>query len=198
MLDRIHNSLQAATRLLTIAAGWALLVLSLTIAFEVAARKLFRLSLQGVDEYGGYALAIGATLGCSYALYQKAHIRIDVIVRLLPSAMRATADLLALMTLNIFVWILLWQAVEVVLQSYRLQAQAVSPLRTPLVLPQGIWAAALALFAVAALVQLVRAASGFFRADWPWVTREFGTPDVEEEVALELEATRRRLAEVPR
>ena len=179
---------------MTVVAGWALLVLSLTIAFEVVVRKLFRMSLQGVDEYGGYVLAIGAMIGCSYALYEKAHIRIDVLVRLLPVAWRATADVVAMAALNFFVWILLMQAFDVLMQSWRLQAQAVSPLRTPLVGPQGLWAAAVALFALVALVHLVRALAGFIRGDWPYVTQEFGIPDVEEEVKQELEAAQRRLA----
>ena len=193
VLDRVGRLLRSASRSLTIAAGWVLLALSATIAVEVVARKLFRMSLQGVDEYGGYVLAIAATIGFSYALYEKAHIRIDIVVRRLPAPLRAVADAVALAALAFFVWMLLSQAVAVALQSYSFQAQAVSPLRTPLAIPQGIWAAALAFFAVAVLVQLVRAAAGVVRRDWRYVTEEFGIPEVEEEVAQEIDAARRRL-----
>ena len=192
-LDGIGGLLRGLSRVLALAVGWALILLSLTIVVEVVGRRLFQMSLQGVDEYGGYVLAIGAATGFSLALFQKAHIRIDVLIRFLPVRVRAFADLVALAALAFLALSLTDTAVKVALQSYAMQAQAVSPLRTPLAIPQGIWAAAFAMFALSAVVVLLRTAVAVIQRDWATAQREAGVADIAEEVAEEVEAAKRRL-----
>ena len=98
-LERPFRALRTISRRLTLAAGWALLLLSFAIAFEVVSRRVLRMSLQGVDEYGGYLLAVCGTIGFSYALFERAHIRIDVLLRVLPLPLCAVADVVALLAL---------------------------------------------------------------------------------------------------
>ena len=43
----------------------------------IIARKLFSYSLQGVDEIGGYVVAITGTFGFAYALINRTHTRIE-------------------------------------------------------------------------------------------------------------------------
>ncbi|MBI4182677.1 MAG: TRAP transporter small permease subunit [Proteobacteria bacterium] len=191
-LERPYRALRTFSTRLALAAGWALLLLSLAIAVEVVSRRLLRLSLQGVDEYGGYLLAICGTIGFSYALFERTHIRIDVLLRALPLPLRAVADVMALLALNFYVWNLLRRSIAVAWQSHEFGAIAVSPLETPLVAPQGIWAAAMGLFAVSALVLVARALLALPARDWGASAREFGVPGAEEEVAQEIEALRHR------
>jgi TRAP-type C4-dicarboxylate transport system permease small subunit len=167
------------------------------IAVEVVARRTLRLSLQGVDEYGGYLLAVCGTIGFSYALFERAHIRIDVLLRTLPMPLRAVADVVALLALNFFVWNLFWRSFAVARQSYDFAAIAVSPLETPLVVPQALWAVAMALFAVVALVLMVRALLALPARDWRASAREFGVIGAQEEVAQEVEGVRRRQKDSP-
>ena len=42
--------------------GIVFLVLSVVVAVETIARKVFNFSLQGADELGGYSLAIGSVI----------------------------------------------------------------------------------------------------------------------------------------
>jgi len=191
-LERPFRALRTISTRLALAAGWALLLLSFAIAFEVVSRRVLRMSLQGVDEYGGYLLAVCGTIGFSYALFERAHIRIDVLLRVLPSPLRAVADAVALLALNFFVWNLLWRSFAVARQSYDFGAIAVSPLETPLVVPQGIWAAATAFFAVVALVLAARALLALPARDWGASASEFGVIGEEAEVAQEIESVRRR------
>ena len=44
------------------------IAVSLVVAVETVMRKVFNVSLQGADELGGYALAVGATIAFSMAL----------------------------------------------------------------------------------------------------------------------------------
>ncbi len=55
------------------------------VAVETVVRKVFNFSLQGADELGGYALAVGATIAFSLALLGRTHIRVDVFHDRLPA-----------------------------------------------------------------------------------------------------------------
>ena len=58
-------------------------------------RKVLNRSLQGVDELGGYVLAVGTGLSFAAALLARAHIRIDVIHERLPRALRVAFNIAA-------------------------------------------------------------------------------------------------------
>jgi TRAP-type C4-dicarboxylate transport system permease small subunit len=69
------------TRIETVLAtafGAIFLGLAAVVTTETAARKLFIFSLEGADELGGYALAVGSTIAFSLALMGRNHIRVDV------------------------------------------------------------------------------------------------------------------------
>ena len=53
--------------------GAIFLALSAIVTIETIARKVFSFSIQGADELGGYALAIGSTLAFSLALMGRNH-----------------------------------------------------------------------------------------------------------------------------
>src|SRR5690606_14066198 len=95
-INLLDHLLRLTTRKVGLAAGWALITLSVVVTLNVLARKLFNYSLQGVDEYGGYCLAICASVGFSQAAYEKAHIRISIVTDQLPLRWRALFDILAL------------------------------------------------------------------------------------------------------
>ena len=65
--------------ILSILFGGIFGVLVIIVTIETIARKLFNVSLQGADELGGYALAIGSTLAFSLAVFGRNHIRVDVL-----------------------------------------------------------------------------------------------------------------------
>jgi TRAP-type C4-dicarboxylate transport system permease small subunit len=178
--------------LLALAAGWALFGLSLLVGFEVLARKLFTFSVKGVDEIGGYVLAVGSAFGFIYALVQHAHIRVDIVFRYLGPATRAVLHLLAYVALAIFAGLLVWRAVAVWLRSISLDAIAPTPLGTPLVYPQGLWVFGLAVFAIATTWMAVRLMITFVRDGADAVDAQFHADRLEEELRAEqLDAARR-------
>lgn len=150
-----ESFLKKLSRHVCILGGWLLILASIMICVEVVLRKIFNHSLQGIDEYGGYSLALTAALGLSYAFYESTHIRIDVLIRLLPKPLRIISGILALITLfgvaMFFAFITLSHAFE----SWNLGAFANTPLRTPLYIPQSIWAAGFCLFAMILGVRLL-------------------------------------------
>ena len=66
MKDRIES-------LLATVFGGIFLLLSAVVAVETVSRKVFNVSLQGADELGGYALAVGSTIAFSLALMGRNH-----------------------------------------------------------------------------------------------------------------------------
>ncbi|NYT22892.1 TRAP transporter small permease [Alcaligenaceae bacterium] len=192
-MDRLDRALKALTGRICLAAGWALLALSVVITVNVVLRKVFSYSLQGVDEYGGYCLAICASVGFSQAMYDRAHIRIDVLTQTFPLKIRAFFDVLTQLILLAMAILLVLKAADVAQTSHQMRALAVSPLRTPLSVPQGLWAGALLWFCFTLGVHALRALLALLSRDWLTVIREFGSASLDEEIEEEMAQAQARL-----
>jgi TRAP-type C4-dicarboxylate transport system permease small subunit len=127
--------------------GYMFLAFSIMVALETVLRKLANFSFQGVDELGGYALAVGATLAFSVAVIERAHVRIDLVHNWLPETLKAVMNWLAALSLALFGWLMVFLGWEVVADSISYKSTAQTPWATPLVYPQGAWLAAIAIFA---------------------------------------------------
>jgi len=136
------------SRYLAIACGWLLIGLSILIAVDVIGRKLFAFSIQGSDEIGGYVMAFISTVGFSYALAEKGHIRLNLLLPHLPDFIQAVLHFTAYLILALFAYLMLWRGAEMLFITFKLKAFAPSPLRTPLVIPQFLWVLALLWFAI--------------------------------------------------
>lgn len=174
----------------TLLSGWALFILSLMIAFEVLARKYFQFSLKGVDEFGGYVLAIGSAVGFSYALVMRGHVRVDLVLLKLPTSLQDWANWIAALAMTAFAYVLLWRTIFVYSRTWALGAKSGTPLDTPLIYPQGLWTMALALFAIVSTATLWRlTAVCFFGSN----QRDDLLSMRDEEVEAEAADARRRL-----
>ena len=166
--------------------GLTFVALALAVAVETIMRRVFVRSLQGVDEFGGYALAIGAALAIALALRSRAHIRIDVVHDRLPRPLRVLLNVIAYPALAltaVAIFVMAWFAFR---ETVEFSSVAQTPWATPLKYPQGAWLAALAVFVVFALVEAGKviglALSGRFRE----VDRQFGPRGAQDELDEEL------------
>ena len=164
-------------------AGYALLLQAVITAFEIVARKLFNFSIQGVDEYGGYVLAITASLGFGYAAMTRAHTRVDVVLRLLSPLTRGVLHVAAQLILMAVAIAMLWYAYSALSETRLYGSVANSPLETPLWIPQTLWIAGFVLFALVATLLAGRAALLLWRGDIALLDAEYGPPTLEEELA---------------
>ncbi|QTP56088.1 TRAP transporter small permease [Billgrantia sulfidoxydans] len=165
-----------------IAAGYAALGLSLLITFEVIARKLFAFSLQGVDEIGGYVLAIGVSFSFAYALLHRAHTRVDVLLTRLPRALQAPLNAAAMTMLAAFATFMLWRAVETLEETLEFGSLASTPLQTPLWIPQGLWVAGLGVFCVLTLLLAAHALGLLITGRLDALDREYGPRSTDDEL----------------
>jgi TRAP-type C4-dicarboxylate transport system permease small subunit len=160
---------------LAILGGWALFIYCFAVATETIGRRFLNFSLQGVDEVGGYVMAIVSALGLSAALYSRAHVRIDLLLSHLPRRVAMWLNVGALLSLFLYGLLLLQRGWVVLAQSYSIRAISPTPLRTPMVLPQGLWEAALLLFVIAAGAQCMFAVRSALRLEAERVAELAGT-----------------------
>ena len=138
-------------RLIGILGGYALLGLSFLIVAEILSRKLFNWSLQGVDEVGGYVVAITGTFGMALATVARAHTRIDVLLLRLAPGIQAVLNLTAYAALGLGAAFMAYMGWRTLADSLSFGSLSSSPLQVPLWIPQSLWVAGLCLFAISAL-----------------------------------------------
>lgn len=166
--------------------GLVFVVLSFAVAVEVTLRKVLNVSLQGVDELGGYALAVGSALAFSLALVARAHIRIDLVHERLPRALRIPLNLVSVLSLAATAAslpLLAWFALS---DSISMNSTAQTPWATPLRWPQSVWFAVLAVFALVAIGSALRALALAFGGRAEAVDRDYGPRGTKEELQDEL------------
>lgn len=166
--------------------GLIFLVLSVVVTVETIVRKVFNFSLQGADELGGYALAVGGTIAFSLALLGRTHIRVDVFHEHLPAAFKAVLDWLSVLALAAFAVLIAWLAWFVIQDTISYQSVSQTPWATPLHYPQSAWLTGLLVFAVVAVLAALRASVLLVRGDVVQLDREFGPRSTREEVDEEL------------
>lgn len=157
------------------------------IAVEIVLRKGFNTSLQGTNELSTYAFAISVSWGFAYALFRKAHIRIDVLYVRLPPAYHLALDGLALFALSIFTILVSWQAYNVLATSISQGSISNTPLGTPLWIPQLLWFVGLLWFTVCVVLLLMRTVVAALEGDTTLSARLVGSPTLDEEIELEAE-----------
>ena len=143
-------------RLLALGAGYILLIQAVVTTVEIIARKLFNHSFQGVDELGGYALAIAGAIGFGYGAITCSHTRIDLVLSKLPLTARTILHKIAAITLMVVACGMFWYGLRSLRQSINYGAISTTPLQTPLWIPQGIWVIGLALFAIVTIITVLR------------------------------------------
>jgi TRAP-type C4-dicarboxylate transport system permease small subunit len=174
---------QRLSRWLAWAAGAMILVgCGGLISLDVVTRAFAGRTVVESFEFAGYAFGAAITWSFAYALASKANVRVDLIVVRLPRRLSALFDLIATATLLGFALPLAWYATGTFLQSWALDARAVSVLQTPLVWPQGLWLTGIVWLAAVAFITTLRAAARFARGDLDGVERLVGNPRVEEEI----------------
>lgn len=175
--------------------GLIFLGLSLVVTVETVARKAFNVSLQGADELGGYALAIGATIAFSLALMGRSHIRVDVFHDHLPDWLQTVLNALSIVCLAAFAGLLAWLAWFVIQDSSAYQSVSQTPWATPLVYPQTAWLLGLAVFAAVSIGFAVRAVALLLSGRLATLNHEFGPRTTTEEIDEELEDLKQRSAD---
>ncbi|TPJ57625.1 TRAP transporter small permease [Mesorhizobium sp. B2-6-1] len=136
VLLAIGRRLDMLSTFLSYVSGTSFLALAFYISWEAVARK-FGLPYTGAsDELSGYTLAVAAALGLGHTLRMGEHVRIDVIVTLLPQRLQRVLLTVAIALVGLVAGLLFVYAVKLGLQSHAIGARGISRLHAPLAVPQ--------------------------------------------------------------
>ena len=102
-------------------------------------RKVFNTSIGGADELSGYAFGIATTFGLAFALFERAHIRVDAAYNLFPRWLKLLADFVGIILLAGFAGVISFMAWGMVGDTISYNSHSITPLRTPLMFPQIPW-----------------------------------------------------------
>jgi TRAP-type C4-dicarboxylate transport system permease small subunit len=169
-----------------IACGWALLALCALTGYDILARRLLGHSVQGVDEIGGYILAITASVGFAAALLNRMHTRIDLVLVIMPPRLRAVMNTFAALCLAGFALFMAQKAFVTLNETLEFGSRASTPLQTPLWIPQSLWIMGILLFAIISCVMAAHATWLLFRGQIDTINKQYGPPSIDEETEASL------------
>lgn len=168
--------------------GCAYLAIAALICFDIVARRVLGFSTEATVELSGYLMGVGMTWGLAGTLYERGHVRIDVLLQKLPLRVRVWFHLASLAALLASVGFFAWGACRLAKDSYELGATDLSTLHIPMAWPQGLWAAGFVLMLLAVLAILARSAARLLAGDADGMDRMLMARTYVEETAETLEA----------
>ena len=174
--------------------GIIFLALSVVVTIETISRKVFTFSLQGADELGGYALAVGSTLAFSLALMGRNHIRVDVFHEFFSRRFQAALNWFSITMIALFALVIALVSIKVLRETVEYGSTAQTPWATPLIYPQSVWYAGFILFMLVAVGYAARATYLLFSGRIDELNVEFHPKSVKEELKEELEDLEHRQA----
>lgn len=190
MLERLVVLAEKLSRIAVWVGGGLVIAAAGLVTVDVIARKLFNFSFAGADEISGYVFAISTAFAFSYCLLNRANVRIDSIYNLLPARLLGWLDLLGLVLLAVFAFMVTWRAALFTMDSYEFWSKSITPLQTPLAIPQSLWLAGLVLFCVVLLLLILATGHALVRGDLHAVQKLAGVRTRDEEMQQELGAAR--------
>jgi TRAP-type C4-dicarboxylate transport system permease small subunit len=171
-------------------AGWNYVACALLITADIIGRNFLGVSSAATVEVSGYMLACGIAWGLAHTLARRAHIRVDVLVNRMPVGVRAPLHVLSLVMLTGLALFCAWAGYMLYDESALFDAHDNSALRIPLVIPQGIWTAGIAAFAVMCAVLLLESLLALLCGRAGELDRLLGSRTLEDETEEALEAVK--------
>lgn len=188
----LTGTLQGLSALLANIGGYILLALAVLVTAETLGRKFFNVSLQGVDELGGYALAVGSALAFTTALIDRAHIRIELFHVMLPIPLQMALNWFAVTSIAAFGGLLAYVCFAILWDSFAYNSTAPTPWATPLIYPQSLWYGGVVIFAAVSAVMALHATYLLLTGNGKALNKAYGPKEAAEEVKEELADLARR------
>jgi len=157
-VGRANRLVDVLARGMNRCAGWLFVLCAFFITFDVLARKFLGFSSQSTTELSGYMLGVGIAWGLAGALDARTHVRIDILIQKVPPRFRGYLHWVALLTLAVFAGFLVYGAWHTTMESWDFKATDNSLLKTPLIIPQGLWLIGIGVFGIMAALRVVEVA----------------------------------------
>jgi len=188
VVSRANRLIDALARGMNRCAGWLFVLCALFVTFDVLARKFLGFSSQSTTELSGYMLGVGIAWGLAGALDARTHVRIDILIQKVPPRWRGYLHWLALASLAVFAGFLAYGAWHTTMESWDFKATDNSLLKTPLIIPQGLWLIGIGVFGVMTVLRVLEVALLLPRGDIGAIEHLTGPRSYVEEAEEALEA----------
>jgi TRAP-type C4-dicarboxylate transport system permease small subunit len=136
----------------------------------------------------GYLMAVGMSWGMAGALYERAHVRIDVLIQKFPLRWRTRLHLFSLICLLVAVSFFVWGSFSIALDSWTFGSTDLSSMRVPLIIPQGLWALGFGFFLIATVAIMCRSLVLWWGNQHEQMNQMLNARNYEEEAAETLRA----------
>jgi TRAP-type C4-dicarboxylate transport system permease small subunit len=124
----------------------------------------------------------------------RAHIRVDVFHEKFSQRAQAWLNWFSITSLAVFALFIAWIAFKVIGDTMQYRSTAQTPWATPLIIPQGVWYAGLAIFALVATGYALRATRLLFSGKLETLNKDFHPKSAKEELKEELDDLAQRQA----
>ena len=182
MLDTLLGGARRLSLWLTWLGGTLIVLSAFLVTLEVILRKAFNVSLGGADEISGYAFGVATALALSYALFERAHIRVDALLGVLPEALRPVINLFGHVLLIGFAGVVVWMVWSMVADTLEFGSRSITPMRVPLAIPQIPWLLGWMFFVATGLLIGIAAIARYLRRDAAGVQELIGVKSLDEQI----------------
>jgi len=187
MLDKLLGIANRISLILVWLGGAALIFAAALTTLDVLLRKFVNFSFGGADEISGYIFAIATSFAFSYAMLQRTHVRIDALYIKLPRPVKIFLDVTGFLILGAFVILVGARAYFVWYGSYVNDSVSITPLVTPLAIPQGFWVLGFGFFVLCFIILLLRVVEALVQRDWTTISQLISARSLEEEITEDAE-----------
>lgn len=138
-----------------LAAGCCALLAAILIV-EVIATSQFSWSQPWAVEYSAYLCALALFAGSGYAIRQGSHIRVRILLNLLPRPLSLALEIFCTLAALVVASILCYGMIELALRSLERGSKSYFVMETPLYIPQAMLAVSAIFLLLALLARLLR------------------------------------------
>lgn len=182
MLESLLVRTRTLSLWLTWAGGTLILLSAFLVTLEVILRKLFNVSLGGADEISGYAFGVATAFAFSFALFERAHIRVDALMGVIPRKLHPLINLLGLALLIGFAAVVVAMVWGLVGDTIKHGSRSITPMRVPLAIPQIPWLIGWILFVASGVLLGLVAVKRLVAGDHDGAQLLIGVKSIDEQI----------------
>lgn len=131
-------------------------LMTVLILVEIFLWNIFTRTTLIADEYSAYGLAALIFLGCGYTLKEKGHIRIELILNLLPRRLELGIKIIAGCISTLLLGYITWQLLRMTLSAWNYGSTSGTLTATPLWVPQALIVVGAAMFTLQMVVETLK------------------------------------------
>jgi TRAP-type C4-dicarboxylate transport system permease small subunit len=154
---RLFLLMERISIVLAIMGGALLTVLAIFITVDVLGRRYGMFYSGATDEIGGYVMCLAITWSLAYTLTIDKHVRVNLLLTVVPAPVRRFLDWLALAMLTLFAIMLAYNCWFLAIESFGFNSRSPGILQTPIGVPQSAMALGFSVLALQGLIMLAYA-----------------------------------------